>query len=213
MDGKVDEHLKKLQKDVDKIRKLFVDCDPNYLFEELENLGDNPNRVEFLSNNMFDKKDYPKLSDRLKREKIENRHYNLTQKNLDDIENFLRAFPDPKSVFRDQKKTPSASYKIHVDSIIPNYFLWMNIDTINEATKRHTYRLVDIFQELNEIEIKYCKVPNMNKNIVSRGLFDKKPKEKVKLPDSVDEYFYNELLYAKNEKEILKFVIFFYSMF
>ncbi|CAD5120571.1 DgyrCDS9136 [Dimorphilus gyrociliatus] len=200
------EALIKFQEDVERLRRIFVDCDPNYIFEELENMADNPNRVEILSNRMFEEKKYPKLVDRLKREKVESRHNSLLNKNLDDMENFLRTFPDPKSTFRDEKATLSFNYKAHVESVIPNYFCWINIQTVNDVISKNGHSLVDIYQELEKIDIKYSRVANVNKFIVSNGLFNKEARSKLKLPQEVDEFFYNELLYAKNEEKILRYI-------
>ncbi|OPL20802.1 hypothetical protein AM593_01335, partial [Mytilus galloprovincialis] len=57
-----------IQDEVDELRQIFPDCDPNYLYDELEKKADDKERMKTVAMAMFEDKKYPKLKEREEQE-------------------------------------------------------------------------------------------------------------------------------------------------
>jgi hypothetical protein len=104
--------IEKLQQEVEVLRNIFPDCDPDYLFSELEARAGDPHRTESLSAKLFDQRNYPRLGERLKKEQVQEQVRKLRELKLN-VEEFLTMFSDPKETFYDVTKPVTERYKQH----------------------------------------------------------------------------------------------------
>lgn len=55
--------LEDLQSEIDSLQEIFPDCDPNYIYHRLEGAKHRKDRVKMIAEDMFERKDYPRLKD------------------------------------------------------------------------------------------------------------------------------------------------------
>ncbi|KAK6181366.1 hypothetical protein SNE40_009232 [Patella caerulea] len=175
---------------------IFPDCDPNYIFEQLELNAKDTDRMNNLAAKMFESRDYPKLKDVLDKQskysikrKIQNMEFNLKQ--------FLAKIPDPKSMFELNDKAMSAGYKEHVLIQLKNDFAQFKDGYVKEVLERNNHSLIKCHRELND-ELAA---------LLGTGRRSKKMRVNPRMtmipyPDNPDEFFFNELLYMNHELEI-----------
>ena len=139
--------LAQLEKDVETMRTVFPDCDPMYLYETLSARADDPQRVEKLSSELFEHKNYPKLKDRLEKARkanLRNRLINLTM----DIEEFLQMFPDPVTHFHQEEKAVTETYKQHARIHLQNCYPMLHARYVQEKLDDHNGHLTPTMKDL-----------------------------------------------------------------
>ena len=185
-----------LEKDVEAIRNVVPDCDPMWLYEKLATM-DEKERVQQLSADLFENRSYPRLRDRLQKERANKDRARLLAMELD-IEKLLSMLPDPEAHFMDENPAVSLSYKTHCEVFVRNRFTMLRESYLNEVCARHNYHYTPICFELEELLRN-----NVNVRISKcdkRFLSSKRPREA--LPVEPDEYFYLEEMFVNNRKRV-----------
>ena len=144
----------KLQTDLKELKVIFPDCDPNFLYEKLEEKSNDPERVGKVAYALFESNKYPKLSEVLEKEAKERtkRKY----KKMDFVlSEFLAKFPDPFEFFADEDRTVSDSYKTHVVAYLKNTYPFVKDGFIKKTLEDHKHHLnpaiLQIEAEVQEI--------------------------------------------------------------
>ena len=125
-----------IQDEVDELRQIFPDCDPNYLFEQLEQKADDKERMKTVAMAMFENKNYLKLKEREEREKkisTRNRIKNLKF----DMEEFIQKFPEPVTFFENDERKMNENYLKHVEIQIRNDFPQLKGKYIKKILDKH----------------------------------------------------------------------------
>ncbi|XP_046338609.2 uncharacterized protein LOC124119946 [Haliotis rufescens] len=185
-----------LQGEVDQLREIFPDCDPNYLFEQLEEKANDAERVKNLAAQMFEKRNYPKLKDTLDKQQKIARQRQI--KNLKfDMENFLSKFPDPVEYFSKTDTNMSDSYKEHCLAYVKNEFEWFKDGYLKKVLNKNNFHLAPALQEF-----KGLKASLEEEHFVTKKLRQEPRTKRLSFPDEPDERFYHELIYSQNEQRI-----------
>ena len=200
--------LEELQQNVEDMMAVFPDCDPDYLYYMLEQRFKDPSRVQNLSAQMLETRNYPKLKERLEKEK---RASNIRRiKNMEfKMDEFLQMFPDPIPHFSDETRPVTDSYKEHGIAHLKNMFPGMHVAYIQEVYERtHKHHFYPAFSQL-EKESTEAAHPAVRRGSrkKSKKKFRQTPREaEVQMPDVPDEYFYKELLFTRNVQKIEEFL-------
>ena len=130
----------KLQIDLKELRVIFPDCDPNFLYEKLEEKSNDPERVGKIAYALFESNKYPKLSEVLEKEKKEQvkRKYKRMEFILKE---FLAKFPDPFEFFADEERNVSDNYKAHVLTYLKNTYPYVKDGFIKKVLGEHKHHL------------------------------------------------------------------------
>ena len=139
----------RLQDEVDNLREIFPDCDPNYIFEELEKRSDDQERVKNIASHMFEKRDYPKLKDVLaKQTKLAlKNHLNRLKFNMNI---FLSKFNDPLTTFYDCRKSMTQNYKDHCLNQLKNDFPRLKDGYIKSVLESNNFHYTPARKELQK---------------------------------------------------------------
>ncbi|XP_076442029.1 uncharacterized protein LOC143281024 isoform X2 [Babylonia areolata] len=185
-----------LQAEVDHLRDIFPDCDPNYILERLELYKSNPDRIKVIASEMFERKNYPLLKDVQEKQTKAARKRQLQNINFT-TEEFLAKFPDPSTVFSSTNKEMREGYRNHVDIQLKHDFPDFRHSYVSSVVQKHHHHLMPIVRELEA----------MRANILANGGRSKKlrdvPKEMpLSYPEEPDEYFFYELWYTMNEQKV-----------
>lgn len=144
-----------IKDEVDDLLEIFPDCDPNYLYEELEKSSDDKERVRNIAMDMFDNKKYPKTKDRVA--EIEKANSKRKLQNLQlTVEEFLAKFPDPK-IFCNEEKLMNDNYKKHSLIFLRNKFKNLKETYIKKVLEKHNHHMLLAVEEI-EMEL-----PNLNR--------------------------------------------------
>ncbi|XP_046582259.1 uncharacterized protein LOC124289685 [Haliotis rubra] len=194
--GKVFPGACSLQGEVDQLREIFPDCDPNYLFEQLEEKANDAERVKNLAAQMFEKRNYPKMKDILEKQQKIAKQRQI--KNLKfDMENFLSKFPDPVEFFSKTDTVMSDSYKQHCLAYVKNEFEMFKAGYLKKVLDKYNYHLAPALREF-----KGLKADLEEEHFNTKKLRQEPRTERLSFPDEPDERFYHELLYSQNEQRI-----------
>ena len=146
--------LMQLKRDIAILQAIVPDCDPNYLFEELESRYGNQDRVQDISARLLETRNYPRLKDRLQKEKQEARRKQLFDAEID-IEEFLQTFPEPRETFYDIASTVSESYKQHVKVHLCNIFPMVHTKFINKRLEENNFHLTPTLRRLERVMLRF----------------------------------------------------------
>ena len=147
------DYIVKLQEDVEILRRIFPDCDPDYLFSELEARAGNPERTAAVSSMMFERCNYPRLRDRLEKEHTQEKVRKLRELKLN-MEEFLTMFPDPEKTFYDVSKPVTERYKQHAWQQLLNDFPMLTEGYIKkkfEAESNHYLPTLKVLDKVAEV--------------------------------------------------------------
>ncbi|XP_041354024.1 uncharacterized protein LOC121371875 isoform X2 [Gigantopelta aegis] len=186
----------RLQDEVDDLREIFPDCDPNYIFEELEKRSDDQERVKNLAGHMFERRNYPKLKDVLARQSklaLKNR---LTRLKFN-MEIFLSKFPDPLKTFYDCDKKMTENYKNHCLIQLKNDFPRLKDGYMKTVLESHNHHYTPVRKELQSQQAHLSDTGRQSKKIRSQ-----QRESQIPLPEEPDEFFFHELLFYENEGRI-----------
>ena len=130
----------KLQTDLNELKVVFPDCDPNFLFEKLEEKPNDPERVGKIAYDLFESKKYPKLSEILEKERKEQikRKYKKMEFILGE---FLQKFPNPFEFFSDEDRIVGDNYKEHVLAYLKNTYPYAKDGFIKKVLEEHKHHL------------------------------------------------------------------------
>ncbi|CAG5125835.1 unnamed protein product [Candidula unifasciata] len=187
-----------IEHDVDRMRSIFPDCDPNYLFEKLDNLKTTLDRTTVLAAEMFEKHDYPKLKDVLDKEQEKEKKEKARQLKMSEAE-FLQKFPDPVKTFSDCTKEPSAIYRQHADVILRKEFPMLKYKYLEQILQKYNGHLYPAYQEISALVVK----TPLDKRKKMPMFLRRKHSVKLLMPDEADEYFYHELWFVYNELSVV----------
>ncbi|XP_064624120.1 uncharacterized protein LOC135485687 [Lineus longissimus] len=194
-----------LEEQVQNLSAIFPDCDPNYLYEQLEVLKNDPERVKNLASTLFDRRTYPKKKDVLEEQrKHEDRLKVCGMLSTFRLNEFLELFPDPVAVFCSEEKSVSESYKKHVYVHLMNTFPYLREEHIKTTMEKHTGHLTTTLKELEE-EVANGDLRTKRSRSAYPQKFLKKKRsisDQMTFPEEPDEYFYKELAFTRNEVKI-----------
>ncbi|XP_033735539.1 uncharacterized protein LOC117324038 [Pecten maximus] len=182
-----------LEEELQELKEIFPDCDPNYLYNALEDRRDDKDRVKNLAIGMLEKKDYPRLKEMLDNESKLKKKQKVIQATFQ-MKDFLAKFPDPETFFCDKSKVMTNNYKKHVSVQLQNDFQTLSEEYLQQIMEENNFCLI------------LCKRVVLT-NISELGefmfeLFLSTPRPLLPLPDEPDELFFNEVLYLRHEEEI-----------
>lgn len=131
------------------LQDMFPECDPDFLEKRLRAKKGDPHRAHAIATEMSNGKPYPKLQDKLARERKEAEKRRLW--NLDMTpEAFLEKFPDPVETFNNLKKTRGDLYKEHCKVKLHNEFPFMSRRYIRHVLEDFTYHLTPAWEVLQK---------------------------------------------------------------
>ena len=135
---------------------LFPDCDPNYLFERLESMGTTEKRTNVLAEELFEKKNYPKLKDVKEKEERQKKEMEKTEmlKKLRSLkitpEEFLQKFPEAEKTFTDETKEVSRLYRQHAEFLLKNEFRNVQVNYLRTILTKHRGHLWPAYKEISD---------------------------------------------------------------
>ena len=135
---RIEDILDKLRENVLALNEIFPDCDPDYIVQQLQLHSNDPNCLSLISADLFSNRTYPKLKDRLEKEKNERERERLQNLSVN-LQDFIEMFPDPLTHFYDETKEVSRAYKQHGQIQLHNDFLLITVKYIEEVWKRHSF--------------------------------------------------------------------------
>jgi hypothetical protein len=139
-----------LARDVEQMRNIFPDCDPNYLYERLDSMKDEAGRTNVLAAKMFEEKNYPKLADLLQKEKEKEKSCSSKARySMMTVEEFLQKFPDPAKTFNDKTKELSENYKSHCKIVLENEFPMFKSSYLTNVFTKYDGHLLPAYQEVS----------------------------------------------------------------
>ncbi|XP_059176444.1 uncharacterized protein LOC131956077 isoform X2 [Physella acuta] len=183
-----------LTQDVERMRVIFPDCDPNYLFETLESMKDQPDRIDILATKMFENKNYPKLSEQMYQKKHEPQIPNPT------IEEFLKIFPEPLDTFSKTDKEVSFLYRQHAQIYLNNQFRTLSATFMKSELQKNQHHLYPTYKTLSDVLIS---TPLEKQRFSNK--FNRNKRKGHAFPAEIDEYFYYEKWFIENELDVLEF--------
>ncbi len=133
---------------VDTILQMFPDADPYFVVEHIAQMG---HAAEALVDTMTTR-GYPKLKDRLEKERIERRRRELLSGEHFDCEEFLRTFEDPEQFFSDVTRHVSELYKQHALVQLMNDFQEIRRDYLEMILERNNNHYLPTYRMLLEEE-------------------------------------------------------------
>lgn len=194
-----------LEQDIDVMKNIFPDCDPNFLYEKLESMKSETNRTDLLASEMFEKKDYPKIKDIAEKSKTkekEQEEFARLEKvrKLDlTVEEFCQKFPDPVKTFGDESTQKSALYQDHAYCALRNEFRMLKAGYLKVAFLKHNSHFYPTYQQICT-EVLTIPLDQRHKFM---NKFMKHPRShKVPMPPKADEYFYHEYWFVLNEQKM-----------
>ncbi|RUS69907.1 hypothetical protein EGW08_022329 [Elysia chlorotica] len=197
-----------LEQDIDVMKAIFPDCDPNFLYEKLESMKKAPNRTDLLATELFENKGYPRIKDiaeKAKAKEKEQEEFARMQKvtKLDlTVEEFLERFPEPEKTFGDESTQKSNLYQEHAHVALRNEFRMLKAGYLKVVLLKHKSHFYPAYQQLaNEL----LTIP-LDQRHKFMNKFMKYPRSyKVRMPLKADEYFYHEYWFVLNEQKVKDF--------
>ncbi|GFR87623.1 E3 ubiquitin-protein ligase [Elysia marginata] len=194
-----------LEQDIETMKKIFPDCDPNFLYEKLESMKNEANRTDLLASDLFENKDYPKIKDLVEKTKAkekEQEEFARLEKvrKLDlTVDEFYAKFPDPEKTFGDESTSKSTLYQDHAYSALRNEFRMLKAGYLKVTLIKHSSHFYPTYRQIaNEV----LSIP-LDQRHKFMNKFMKHPRSyKVQMPVKADEYFYHEYWFVLNEQKI-----------
>ena len=126
--------------DINVIRALIPDCEPNYIAERLYAMSSLPDRVTQLTTEMIESKNYPKLKEYLTRLSHEEKKKQWLSMSFHPVE-FLKMCPDPLTYYYDGSNSTSQSYIDHCLIHLNNTYPMLHSTYINKIFTDHKKHL------------------------------------------------------------------------
>lgn len=125
-----------LQHDMAVLAELVSDCDPYYFHKILERHRNERDRLKVITSQMLEKKDYPKLKEKIEQSRREKYRERIIGMNYT-VEEFLTMFPKPQETFSNKEKQVSMNYQRHAFIHLQNTFLTMNPSYIRTVMQKY----------------------------------------------------------------------------
>ncbi|CAL1539724.1 unnamed protein product, partial [Lymnaea stagnalis] len=135
--------------EVERMKMIFPDCDPDYLYEQLEAMKNEPKRTDIVAAKLIEDRNYPKLKVRLEKEKEKERKVIASKRDMT-VPEFLQKFPDAKKTFMSLEKQPSELYLEHAEICLKNEFPMLRVGYLRKILAKHTGHLYPAYQEISE---------------------------------------------------------------
>ncbi|KAL5009343.1 hypothetical protein ScPMuIL_014924 [Solemya velum] len=184
--------------DIDQLKDIFPDCDPNYLYTKLEEQQQAPGRVATIAANLFEHKNYPKLKPNIETNEGMRRQQHYANLRFD-IVDFLHKFPNPKMEFQSEIKSMSGLYKEHCLIQLKNEFPNLKDGYIKKVFEGHNHHFTPTLSEIQQ------EIPHLRDG--SKKIRRRQRVTKIPFPDEPDELFFHELLYSQHELEIKDYLV------
>ena len=142
-----------IEDDLDKILQIVTDCDPDYIRNELKVQLKRQNRADYIVANLIEKKNYPRLKDKLLVSKKENKLESYLNMDIG-MEDFLKIYPQPFEYFKKgnlNKNNTDASYKEHCRIYLLNKFSKLSSHTVDEVLKKNSYYFYPSIKQILEV--------------------------------------------------------------
>ena len=146
----IQDPLAQLKEDLDILLAIVPECDPNFLVDELKSRHDNEDRVQEISITLLESNTYPRLKDRLEKEKQEARRQKLFDADIN-IEEFLETFPEPRETFYDVASVVSDKYRQHAKMHLYNTFPRVHATVITKQLGENNFHLTPTLRRLESI--------------------------------------------------------------
>lgn len=130
----------KLLADLKELKDIFRDCDPNFMYDKLNNIPDANDRVQKIAAELFENKNYPKLKDVLEKEKKVELKDKITGMKFN-MDTFLKKFPSPVAYFNDTARNMNKNYKDHVLVYMKNTYPFLKVGYIKKMLDTQNYHL------------------------------------------------------------------------
>lgn len=138
-----------IEDEINELKDIFPDCDPNYLYNKLEEHQQAPGRVATIAAKMFDLKNYPKLEKDIETDEAARIRQNCRNFQFE-IFDFLQKFPNAKEVFQSEMKSMSSLYKEHSLIHLKNEFPSLKDGYLKEVFMHHNHHLTPTLKEIQE---------------------------------------------------------------
>ncbi|KAL3872806.1 hypothetical protein ACJMK2_036006 [Sinanodonta woodiana] len=185
----------RLVQDVKELHEILPDCDPDYLYQRLEENLNDSDRVTKIAAELLEKRNFPKLNERIENDK--KKAFKRKLENLEfDMANFLSNFPNPSKFFFNTEKAVSKNYQDHVIVYLKNTYPMLKDGYIRSLMKVHANHLAPVVQELER------ELPGITHGGRSKALRATNRGRGYPYPEDPDELFFQEVLYCQHKKEI-----------
>uniref|UniRef100_A0A914XNE5 RING-type domain-containing protein n=1 Tax=Plectus sambesii TaxID=2011161 RepID=A0A914XNE5_9BILA len=153
-------------------------------------------------------KGYPKLRDRLERERRERRRDDFLDSTRFDVDEFFRVFDDPEVYFCDLTRKVSNSYVKHALVFLMNTFMHMRREFFQYMLEQHANHLLPAYREIQAVEAN--NTPQRGRPSNKRRHFPvsqyvtaaERREEPEPWPEELDEGFFREVQFITNEAKI-----------
>ncbi|KAK3591594.1 hypothetical protein CHS0354_013776 [Potamilus streckersoni] len=189
----------RLVQDVKELCEILTDCDPDYLYQRLEESLNDGDRVKKIAAELLEKGNYPKLKERIEKEKKQ--AFKRELENLEfDMGKFLNNFPSPSEFFYNTEKAVSKNYQDHVLVFLKNTYPMLKDGYIRSLMKTHANHLAPVVQELER------ELPGIAYGGRSKKLRMTNRQGEYPYPDNPDEFFFQEVQYCQHKQEIANYL-------
>ncbi|XP_013384323.1 kinesin-related protein 4 [Lingula anatina] len=187
----------RLEIEVEELKAIFPDCDPDYLVKALIMRENDPERSKHLAAQMLETKNFPRLKDVIEKQKKFAKKKQLEKmRSHFDIKEFLQMFDDPQTYFYDEAKPVSNNYKNCAIVQLMNDFPLMKDPYIRTIFEKHKFHFAPTVRELAE------EAGDFRGRKKRSEKFLKKRRRQEKLPSEVDEILIKEMLFVQHEQDI-----------
>uniref|UniRef100_A0A914X847 RING-type domain-containing protein n=1 Tax=Plectus sambesii TaxID=2011161 RepID=A0A914X847_9BILA len=187
---------------------VFPDADPSHIVKLV--VGNDAR--EYKNANAIAQtlltKGYPKLRDRLERERRERRRDDFLDSTRFDVDEFFRVFDDPEVYFCDLTRIVSNSYVRHALVFLMNTFMHMRREFLQYMLEQHANHLLPAYREIQAVEANNTPIRGRPSNKrrhfpVSQYVTGAERREEPEpWPEELDEGFFREVQFITNEAKI-----------
>lgn len=188
----------KFNADLKELKDIFRDCDPNFLYQKLEEKKDGKDRVQTIAAVLFETKNYPKLKDVLEKEEKIKRKNKVTQMDFE-MQSFLKKFPNPVEYFSDTARIVNQNYKDHVLVYLKNSYPYLKEGFFKKVLEKHSGHLAPVVAEIEGELPNIMERPSKKKRATPRD-------STLEYPEDPDEPFFQELMFCQYRQQIVDYL-------
>lgn len=145
-----------LNADSQKISSIINDCMPDYILQELKKIEKNPNRVEIVISKLIEKRNYPKIKDKVDKENRKKENERILNMKLD-LKEFYKIYPNSREYFYDIQPAMSQNYKEHCKIKLMNMCPYLSDESIFKTLSDYNFHFTPAYKELQRA---YCNQEN-----------------------------------------------------
>ncbi|XP_060560426.1 uncharacterized protein LOC132720319, partial [Ruditapes philippinarum] len=188
----------KFHADLNELKEIFRDCDPNYLYNKLESRSGETDRVQIIAADLFEHRNYPKLKDIKEKEEKEDLKDKIVNMKFD-MKTFLKKFTNPMEYFQDTSRTLNQNYKDHVLVYMKNTYPFLKVGYIKKVLEQHNYHLSPTVKMVDQELQLIADRPSKKKRVTPRF-------EHLDYPENPDEPFFQEVMFCNHRQEIKDYI-------